>query len=71
MIGSSAIFRLRFVDEAAARLAARSIRPEPIGVWELKKEMLRLAQPQKGEIELPRQGDLFAPEGYYDEEEEL
>jgi len=45
MIGSSAIFRLRFVDEAAARLAARSIRPEPIGVWELRKEMLRPGQP--------------------------
>lgn len=45
MIGNSAIFRLRFVDEAAARMAARSIEPQPIGVWELQKELKRLAAP--------------------------
>jgi hypothetical protein len=50
MIGNSAIFRLRFVDEAAARMAARSIEPQPIGVWELQKELKRLAAPvQPGE----------------------
>lgn len=51
MIGNSAIFRLRFVDEEAARLAARSIEPQPIGVWELRKELKRLAAPAGNVIE--------------------
>lgn len=69
MIGSSAIFRLRFVDEDAARLAARSIRPQPINPWELRKEMLRLTEPlTPGEtLEGKRVGD--GPEDYDDESE--
>lgn len=71
MIGSSAIFRLRFVDEDAARLAARSIRPQPISPWELRKEMLRLTEPlTPGEtLEGKRVG--YGPEDYDDEDDDL
>ena len=45
LYGNGAIFRIRFVDEAAARLAARQCRPQPFGVWELRREMARLMAP--------------------------
>jgi hypothetical protein len=45
MIGEGAIFRIRFVDEEAARFVARSLQPQPIGVWELRQEIKRLAAP--------------------------
>ena len=56
MIGSNAIFRLRFVSEDAARLAARSVRPQPIGIWDLKREMARLAAPDEDYYE--ENGDI-------------
>lgn len=64
MLGSGSIFRIRFVDEAAARLAARSLDPQPIGVWELKKELARLNAPA-GETLESREYE------YFDEDEEL
>lgn len=65
MIGSGAIFRLRFVDEDAARLAAKSVRPQPIGVWELKKELQRLALPEtSGVVEVAGPPFEFEDDGF-------
>ncbi len=62
-IGNDAIFRMRFVDEDTARLAAKQLRPQqPIGVWELRKEMLRLAQP---ESEVKEPTSVVEDEDYY------
>jgi hypothetical protein len=72
MIGNGAIFRLRFVDEAAARMAARSIEPQPIGVWELQKELKRLTVPvQSGEtIELDPDDEFEINGDRYDYDDE-
>jgi hypothetical protein len=52
-VSNAAIFRIRFVDEDAARLIAKQIQPQPIGKWELKREMLRLARPEDETEEPP------------------
>lgn len=65
-IGNDAIFRIRFVDEDTARLAAKQLRPQPIGVWELRKEMLRLAQPES-ESEVKEPPSVFEHEDLDDD----
>lgn len=66
MLGAGSIFRIRFVDEDAARLAARSLDPQPIGVWELRKELARLSAPATS-------GETVESRGYeyVEDEEEL
>ena len=48
-LGTSAIYEMHAVDEAAARFAARNFEPNPIGVWELQREMRRLQAPAEAE----------------------
>lgn len=45
MLGNAAIYEIHFVDEDAARFAARNFEPNPIGVWEMREELKRLKAP--------------------------
>jgi len=65
MLGNSAIFQIHFCDEDAARLMARQFRPEPIGVWELRKEMKRLHEPAGAGEVIEGGGD--DDDAFYDE----
>lgn len=57
LFGQGAIYAITFVDEAAAKLAARAIRARPITTWELRGEIAKLLPaPKASETE---DGGLF------------
>ena len=55
-----AIYSITFVDEEAARLAARAIDTPAITIWEVQREIKRLAAPVQTEIE----GEISVSAGF-------
>jgi hypothetical protein len=46
-----AIYSITFVDEQAARMAARALEVQPITIWEVNQEIRRLAAPaESGDV---------------------